>query len=58
MAFASDTHYKQQAVIEFLVTEKESVGNIHKRVCAVYGSFKVVDRSAIGRWVQRVKTSG
>jgi hypothetical protein len=36
---------------------KESVGNIHKRLCAVYGSC-AVDRSTVGRWVQRVKASG
>jgi imidazole glycerol phosphate synthase subunit HisF len=53
----SDTHYKQQAVIEFLVVEKEILGNIHKWLCAVYGSC-AVDRSSIGRWVQRVKASG
>jgi len=53
----SDTRYKQRAVIEFLVAEKESVANIHKRLCAVYGSFAVV-RSTVGRWVQRVKGSG
>jgi hypothetical protein len=33
------------------------VGKIHKRLCAVYGSC-VVDRSTVGRWVQRVKASG
>jgi hypothetical protein len=56
-ASLSDTHYKQQAVIEFLVVEKESVGNIHKWFYAVYGSC-AVDRSTVGRWVQRVKASG
>jgi len=56
MAFVSDTRYKR-AVIEFLVAEKESMGNIHKRLCAAYGSC-VVDRSTIGCWVQRVKASG
>ena len=56
MASVSDTRYKQQAVIEFLVAEKESVENIHKRLCAVYGSC-AVDRSTAGRWVQRVKAS-
>ena len=30
--------------------------NIHKRLCAVYGSC-AVDRSTVGRWVQRVKAS-
>jgi transposase len=32
------------------------VENIHKRLCAVYGSY-AVDRSTDGRWVQRVKAS-
>jgi transposase len=50
-------HYKQRAVIEFLVAGKESVGNIHKRLCPVYGRC-AVDRSTVGRWVQRVKASG
>jgi len=39
------------------VAEKESVGNIHKWLSAVYGSC-AVDRSTVGRWVQRVKASG
>ena len=38
------------------MAEKESVGNIHKRLYAVYGSC-VVD-STVGCWVQRVKASG
>jgi hypothetical protein len=57
MASVSDTRYKQRAVIEFLLAEKESVGNIHKRLCAVYGSC-AVDRSTVARWVQRVNASG
>ena len=57
MASVSDTHYKQRAVIEFLVAEKESMGNIHKRLCAVYGSC-AVNRSTGGRWVQRIMASG
>jgi hypothetical protein len=57
MASVSDTLYKQRAVIEFLVAEKEVVGNIHKGLCAVYGSC-AFDRSAVGRWVHRVKASG
>ena len=57
MASVSDTRYKQRAVIEFLVAEKESVENIHKRFCAVYGSC-AVNRSIAGRCVQRVKASG
>ena len=56
MAFVSDTFYKR-AVIEFLVVGKESVENIHKRLCAVYGSC-AVDRSTVGCWVQRFKASG
>ena len=57
MTFVSDTRYKQRAVIEFLGAEKESEANNHKRLCAVYGSF-AVDRSTVGRWVQRVRGSG
>ena len=57
MASVSDTRYKQRAVIEFLVADTERVGNIYKRLCAVYGSC-AVDRSTVGRWVQRVKPSG
>jgi hypothetical protein len=57
MAPVSDTRYKQRAVTEFLVAEKDIVGNIHKRLCAVYGSC-AVDRSTVGCWVQRVKASG
>ena len=56
MASVTDTRYEQRALIEFLVAKKESVGNIHKRLCAVYGSC-AVDRSTVGRWVQRVKAS-
>ena len=33
------------------------MGNIHKRLCAVYGSC-AVDRSTTGCWVQRLKASG
>ena len=57
MAFVSDTRYKKRTVIVFLVAEKEIVGNIHKRLCAVYGSC-AVDRTTVGRWVERDKVSG
>jgi hypothetical protein len=57
MASVSVTRYKQRALIELLVAEKEIVRNNHKRLCAVYGSC-AVDRSTVGRWVQRVKASG
>ena len=33
------------------------MGNIHKRLCAVYGSY-AFNRSTDGYWVQRVKASG
>jgi transposase len=56
MASVSDTRYKQRAVFELIVAEQESVGNIHKQLCAVYGSC-AVNRSTVGRWVQRVKAS-
>jgi imidazole glycerol phosphate synthase subunit HisF len=57
MASVADTHYKQETVIELLVKEKESVGNIHKWLCTVYGGC-AVDRSTVGCWVQRVNASG
>jgi transposase len=57
MGSVSDRRYKRRAVIEFLVAEKESVENIHKRLCVVYGSY-AVNRSTDGHWVQRVKALG
>jgi transposase len=39
------------------MAEKQSVENIHKWLCAVYGSC-AVDRSTVVCWVQRVKASG
>ena len=48
MASVCDTRYKQRAVIEFLVAEKESVGTIHKRLCAVYGSCAPSDFHLFG----------
>jgi transposase len=57
MASAADSHFKQRAVISFLVHEKESVLNIHKRLCTVYGSC-AVDKSTVGRWAERVTPSG
>jgi hypothetical protein len=47
MESVNDTHYKQNAVIELLVANKESVGNIHKRLCNVQGSA-MVNRSTNG----------
>lgn len=46
-------HYVQHAVMEFLVAEKKSLGNIHKSLCSVHGSA-TVDRSTVGGWVRRV----
>ena len=56
MACVDNVRYKQRIVIEFLVAEKETVVNIHKRLCAVYGSC-AVDRSTVSRWAQRIKAS-
>lgn len=56
MASVSDIRFKQRAVIEFLTAEKETVGNIHKRLCKVYGA-SAVDRSTVSRWAQRVRSS-
>jgi hypothetical protein len=57
MGSVADSHFKQRAVIEFLVHENKSVVNTHKRLCAVYGSC-AVDRSTVGQWAKRVKASG
>jgi hypothetical protein len=57
MSCVAHSCFKQRAVIEFWVNENESVVNIHKRSCAVYGSC-AVDRSTVGRWAKRVKASG
>jgi hypothetical protein len=54
MAYVADSRFKQ---IEFLVHENGSVVNIHKRLCAAYGSC-AVDRSTVGQWAKRVKVSG
>jgi len=40
-----------------ILSGAESVVNIQKRFCAIYGSC-AVDRSTVGRLVQRVKASG
>jgi len=44
----NDVQYKQCAVIEFLVANKQSMKNIHKHLlCNAYGSA-VVNRSTVG----------
>ncbi|XP_021925029.1 putative uncharacterized protein FLJ37770 [Zootermopsis nevadensis] len=48
---------KQRAVIEFLVCENETVGNIHKRLQKVYGE-DTVDRRTVSHWAQRTSGKG
>ena len=48
--------YKQRAVIEFLVAEKESVSSINRGLCNVCWSV-AVERSTVGRWTLRVTAS-
>jgi hypothetical protein len=54
MESTSNSHYRQHAVIEFLVTVKETVGNIHKWLSSVYGSA-AFDRDTVGCWTKRVR---
>jgi hypothetical protein len=56
MKSINDVQYKQCAQIEFLVSEKKSVKNIHKCLCNVYGSA-VLNRRTVDCWVKRVTTS-
>jgi len=49
MAWRGNVHFKQWAIIEFLVTEKELVTNIHKRLKILYG-VNTVDKSTICLW--------
>jgi len=44
--------FKQRAIIEFLVTEKELVTDIHKRLKSLYG-VNAVDKSTISLWASR-----
>ncbi|GFG38463.1 hypothetical protein Cfor_11209 [Coptotermes formosanus] len=43
-------------LIEFLVAKKESIRNIHKCLCNVYGSA-MVNRSTAGHWARRMTAS-
>jgi len=52
MAWYGNVGFKQRAIIEFLVTEKELVTNIHKRLKNLYG-VNAVDRSTISLWDSR-----
>jgi hypothetical protein len=56
MKSVNDLRYKQRATIKFLVAKKESVGNIDKLLCSVYGSA-TADRSSSGRWAKRITAS-
>jgi hypothetical protein len=49
----NDMRFKQRAVIDFFVAEKESVRYICKHLCNVYGSA-TVDRNTVGRWAKSV----
>jgi len=49
--------YKQGAVIEFLLTDKESVSSISGRLCNVCESC-AVERNTFGRWAIRVTDGG
>jgi hypothetical protein len=49
MGSTSDSHYKQHAVIEFLVTVKETVGNMHIQFSNFYGNV-AFDMSIVGCW--------
>jgi hypothetical protein len=49
VAWSGYMRLKQRAVIEFLVAEKESVTNIHRRLQNVYGDNDV-DKSTVSHW--------
>jgi hypothetical protein len=46
----------QTAIIELLTVEEETVRDIHKRLKNVCGDC-TVDRSTVGRWAKRVRSS-
>ena len=56
MATPSEVHLKQRAVIEFLVAERETTVNIHKRLQTVYKD-KTLDYSNVWRWTHRLITT-
>jgi hypothetical protein len=53
MESTHDSLYKQFAVVEFLVAEKETVRNIRKWLGNVCG-HAAFNRSIVGRWAKRV----
>jgi hypothetical protein len=56
MESINDVQYKQCALIEFLAAEKESMTNVHKCLCNVYGNA-VFNRSTVDGWVERMTAS-
>jgi hypothetical protein len=56
MAWCGDVHLKQQAIVEFLVAEKESVTNIHRQLKNVYGD-NAVDKNTICHWASQIAGS-
>ena len=50
----SDVRFKQPAVIEFLIAEKVTPTEIHRRIQAIYGN-QCVDVSTVRRWVRWLK---
>jgi hypothetical protein len=56
MASDSKVRHRQTAVIEILMAEEETVGNMHKRLKKVYRDCNV-DRSTVGHWAKRVRSS-
>jgi hypothetical protein len=53
MAWYGNVRFKQRAITEFLVTEKELVTHIRKRLKSLYG-VNAVDKSTISLWVSRI----
>jgi hypothetical protein len=56
MAWCGDVRLKQRTVIEFLVAEKKSVTNIHRRLKNVCGD-NAVDKSTVSCWASRIAGS-
>jgi hypothetical protein len=56
MESVSDVRSKQKAVTGFLLTENESIINIHRRLTNVYGDM-AVDKNTVSRWAKRLSSS-
>jgi hypothetical protein len=57
MAWYGDVRFEKLAVTEFLVTEKESVTHINKRLKCMF-RVSAVDKSTVSRWASRIASSG